>query len=47
MGKIRCAKCDAEIDEKEVFVHEDERYCPECALDHVRAKHAAFYRTPT
>jgi len=46
LGKVRCAECDAEIKDAEAFVHEGKTYCPECTVEHVRAKHVAFFRNP-
>ncbi len=47
MGKDDCCiKCNAKIKDDEVFIHDEEKYCPECALEHAKGKHSSFYRTP-
>jgi len=45
LGKTRCTECNDEIKDEEVFVHEGKPYCPECTIDHVKAKHAELFRT--
>ncbi len=48
MGKeTRCSKCNTKIRDEEVFLHDEGKYCPECTLEHVKAKHTSLYRTPT
>ena len=48
MGKeIYCSKCNERIKDEEAFLHDEEKYCPECTLEHVKTKHTGYYRAPT
>jgi predicted nucleic acid-binding Zn ribbon protein len=37
--KNYCEDCGAPIRDEEVFRHEDSKYCPVCAAEHIRDEH--------
>jgi len=39
MDKEHCDDCGASIRNEETFRHEEKKYCPKCAAEHIKDKH--------
>ena len=39
MEEVKCASCNKEIGDEDVFEHEGKSYCSECIVEHVKRKH--------
>lgn len=39
MEEVKCASCNEEMGDEDVFEHEGKSYCPECVVEHVKGKH--------
>ncbi len=44
MGKVHCKGCAEEVRDEDVFLHQRQQFCPDCAVKHIREEHAAEFK---